>query len=424
MVSTLKFQVEKVFGQKISGRGAAELLSEDIYLKTNAMVSYNTIRRLFGLVAFTKPRNSTLDALSCYCGFVNYKDFCKRFADVDYWPVWEGLFLSLSNLSYDELLLHLKRRKNDYQDFGVAFATAVKELIGMNRHPEVLRLFGEPDFQFANLHFDQVSQIGVIVNMYFRNANHPKLERALLQNKNFLDLVVKSNIDYTQFKFKYGKWISFLEKQSHLDTETATFVYCIRPFMYIINNQSIPRRIRDKIPALCSSQHPILFGRIFCLKFILSKDATQRAHYIDSMQARMQAQPDRCIELLYLPAVHSLLTKEKQLADFTATALTELPHIFHWYQISLLGIEEVFLASRLIAIKDFTAARALLANNPIEKIRFGYKTIMDILITFFLIKIAEHFNEDTTLLHVQLQSKLQKTDFPLFNSAFFATYFN
>lgn len=51
MVSTLKFQVEKVFGQKISGRGAAELLSEDIYLKTNAMVSYNTIRRLFGLVA-------------------------------------------------------------------------------------------------------------------------------------------------------------------------------------------------------------------------------------------------------------------------------------------------------------------------------------------------------------------------------------
>ena len=69
MIDELKAQIEKTFGQKITSRGLAEALSQDIYLKTNTLVSYNTIRRLFGLVAYTKPRQSTLDYLAKYCSF-------------------------------------------------------------------------------------------------------------------------------------------------------------------------------------------------------------------------------------------------------------------------------------------------------------------------------------------------------------------
>jgi hypothetical protein len=423
MLKELKFQVEKTFGQKIDSRGKAELLAEEIYLNTSLLVSYNTLRRFFGLVENIKASRSTLDTLAIYCGFSSYQDFCKRFPSIDNWPIWEGLFLSLASLSYDQLLLQLKRRKLENQDFGVAFAIAIKELIGMQRHSEVLRLFQDPDFHFSNLHFDQVSQIGVIINMYFRNHHHPKLEKQLLQEENFLHLVVKSNIDYTQFNAKYGQWIQFLERQPHLDAETLLFIGCIRPFMYIANRQSVPKAIINRVPDLAPEQHPILFGRIFCLKMIFSKQAVQRTYYIDLLEKRLQEEPNARAELLYVPAIHSLLTQEKHLTAFTEKALDNLPPIFHWYQISLLGIEEIFLASRCIARKDFKTARHLLANNPIEKIRFGYKSIMDIMCTFFQIQIGHHFNEDTALLATQFAEKCSQINMPLLNQTYFDTYF-
>ena len=423
MLQVLKIQVEKTFGQKIDSRGKAELLADDIYLKTKILISYNTLRRFFGLVENIKASRSTLDSLSVYCGFASYQDFCKRFPSIDNWPIWEGLFLSLSSLAYDQLLLQLKRRKIECQDFGVTFAVAVKELIGMKRNVEVLLLFREPDFQFCNLNFDQVSQIGVILNLYFRNHHHPGLEKQLLKDENFLHLVVKSNIDYTQFNTKYGKWIQFLERQDKLDAETLLFIRCIRPFMYIVNRQPVPKAIVKRIPDLTPELHPILYGRIFCLKLIFSAHQAQKENYVSLFQQRMNLEPKSCAELLYLPAIHSLLTQDQYLSAFTEKALEVLPPIFHWYQISLLGIEEIFLASRCIARKEFQTARNLLANNPIEKIRFGYKTIMDIMCTFFQIQISQHFNEDLTLLIAKFEDQLDQINMPLFSTTYFDTYF-
>jgi len=75
VIDELKAQIERTFGQKVTNRRQAELLSQDIYLKTKQLVSYNTIRRFFGLVAFTKPRQSTLDYLAQYCSFSSYLEF-------------------------------------------------------------------------------------------------------------------------------------------------------------------------------------------------------------------------------------------------------------------------------------------------------------------------------------------------------------
>ncbi len=119
MIAVLKAQVEKTFGQKIARRQHAELLAQDIYLKTNILVSYNTIRRFFGMVANTTPRQTTLDALALYCGFKDYLEFSRQFPAIDIWPKWEGLFLALNHIKIDELIAHLHIRKQEHQDFAV-----------------------------------------------------------------------------------------------------------------------------------------------------------------------------------------------------------------------------------------------------------------------------------------------------------------
>lgn len=424
MIEDLKVQVEKTFGRKIDSRGAAELLSEDIYLKTNYLISYNTLRRLFGLAEYRKPRESTLNYLARYCSFESYQEFCKQYPKIDNWPRWEGFFLTMDKLQIEELIQQLKMKKNENHDFAIAFSLAAKELIHQNRKNELLQLFREPAFQFNAIRFDDVSQIGVILGLHFRTYSNQAIEEALLREANFRNLVVKSNVDYTQFNAKYGEWVNYMESLPDLDTETSQFLKSLRPFMFIMNKQMPSRKVLNDIPNLDLHQHPILFGRIFCLKLIFSKSKKERLLYFELMKDRLQAEPQNRSELLYVPAIQSLLTKNKILVDFTFQELQDLPFPEHWYQISLLAIEQIFIASRLIEKKDYQKARALISNNPIEQIRFGYKEIMDIYISFFKCYIARKSIENTAALEAEFRAKRNKVNLPLFEKPYFETYFS
>lgn len=423
MIDEFRAQIEKTFGQKITTRGHAEALSQDIYLKTNALVSYNTIRRLFGLVEYTKPRQSTLDHLAKYCSFGSYIDFCRQFPSIDSWPKWEGLFLSLSTLSVEEIIIHLKKRKREHLDFAIGFALAAKELIVQDRQDDVVLLFQEPEFQFAKLRFDDVSQIGVIIGLHFRNHSNTELEQALLREENFRNLVLKSNVDYTQFNAKYGEWLSYLESLDSLDLETNQFIRSLIPFKYILNKQKLSRQLIQRIPELAEQQHPILFGRVFCLKMILSKTRKEAKQYALLMEQRLEQQPQFQVELLYVPAIQSLLTQDHCLTEFTAKALKSLPVPEQWYQISLISIQQIFVMSRLIRAQEFEKAQAIMANNSIESIRFGYKEIIDLFIAFFNIQLAKNQHLDTQILEQQFETKRKKVNLPLLSEAYFQNYF-
>lgn len=423
MIDELKAQIEKTFGQKITSRGLAEALSQDIYMKTNALVSYNTIRRLFGLVAYTKPRQSTLDYLAKYCSFDSYTEFSRQFPSIDNWPNWEGLFLSLSTLSIEEIIIYLKKRKRENLDFAIGFALAAKELIVQNREADLLLLFQVPEFQFAELRFDDVSQIGVILGLHFRNHSNAELERALLREANFRNLVLKSNVDYTQFNAKFGEWLDYLQGIDNLDQETSDFVYSLSCFRLILNEKPLTNSMIKKISELSDEQHPILFGRIFSLKMIHSKSRKEAKQYALLMEQRLQKEPQYRIELLYVPAIQSLITQNHCLSEFTFKMLKKLSVAEQWYQISLISIQQLFLASRSLREYDFHTANVLIANNPIAQIRFGYKTIMDLFITFFKLEIAKNQNKDTQILEQQFETKRKKVNLPMLSESYFQNYF-
>ena len=55
MIFLLKKEVEKKIGQSILNRGDCELLANAILETLDIEISYNTIRRLFGLAPNVKP---------------------------------------------------------------------------------------------------------------------------------------------------------------------------------------------------------------------------------------------------------------------------------------------------------------------------------------------------------------------------------
>jgi hypothetical protein len=156
---------------------------------------------------------------------------------------------------------------------------------------------------------------------------------------------------------------------------------------------------------------------------LLSKSRKQARQYAQLMEQRLKNEPQYQIELLYVPAIQSLLTQNHCLTEFTYKTLIKQSVAEQWYQISLISIQQLFLASRAIRAYDYNTAITLISNNPIEQIRFGYKTIMDLMITFFRIEIAKYKNQDTQILEQQFETKRNKVNLPLLSESYFQNYF-
>ena len=96
MIQNLLTEVIKASGIDVHTRGDCELLSALILVETDMFVSYNTLRRLFGLAEGGKPRQQTLDVLSKFCGYDGYRNFCVDQPKLSLWKQREELYLLLS----------------------------------------------------------------------------------------------------------------------------------------------------------------------------------------------------------------------------------------------------------------------------------------------------------------------------------------
>jgi hypothetical protein len=82
----LQDAVERAYGKRVVNRPDCEELSITIFKKSKLLISYNTLRRFFGLAG--QKNNSTvskatLDVLAIYCGFQSYFDFCTQLESID-----------------------------------------------------------------------------------------------------------------------------------------------------------------------------------------------------------------------------------------------------------------------------------------------------------------------------------------------------
>jgi hypothetical protein len=71
----LRIEIQRRFGRPILTKTDCQQLEERLYDELGSMVSYNTLRRFFGLVPGGTPRGAVLDILSTYCGFATFKEF-------------------------------------------------------------------------------------------------------------------------------------------------------------------------------------------------------------------------------------------------------------------------------------------------------------------------------------------------------------
>lgn len=424
MIDELKLELEKTFNRKITDRGHCEALVQDIYEKTGALLSYNTLRRLFGLAEFRKPRENTLDQLSLYCGFRSYKDFCQRFTEVDTWPVWESLYVGLSSENTNEMIDLLRYRQSHHDHFSISFTIIVRELINRRDLAGLLSIFRESAFQFGVLPYDEVAQIGVLIGLHFRNFSDSILEEKLLLEPNFRDLVFKIFVDYARLNQKYGQWVQFLMKQSDLDSETTIFITCIELWRSLLIQTVPEQRLIKTLPKLTADQHPILFGRIFGMKMILNVNTSVKKRLIEQLKTRLQNEPHFATELLYEPCVQCLVLRDSDLKKVVHEHAYLINDIKFWYHFSQVSIHRVFQVSILIEEGQFTKAKSILENIPYGHLRHGYREIIELYVSFFNWEISKELGIADDSFERDFLRNRKKLNYPIFTDAYFENYFS
>lgn len=424
MLVELKNEVEKTLGRKISSRGDCELLAEDLYIKTGLVVSYNTFRRLYGIVEFRKPRESTLDALAVYIGFKSYQDFTKRFSEVDTWPTWEHLYVLLSEGKAEEILDYLHYLKLQHHHFSIAFTIVVRELLNRHDLSTLLLIFRDPLFQFNALPYDQVAQIGVLIGLHFRTFHHHEMEEVLLMEPNFRDLVLKIFVDYGRLNGKYGEWIDYLSEIEGLDTETNLFLNCLQIWRALLNLNNKDSHELQRLPKLDAFQHPILFGRVFGLQTLTTTNKKKLEQLKNEMEQRIAQEPHYVTELLYEPAVQALVLKSAIHEQILEGHMQQINQINFWYHMSQVAIHRVLQVKLLLRKQQFHLAKSILDNIPYGHIRHGYREFIELYVAFFRWYIAKSLNEPSVELENEFNLRKTKLNYLIFGGAYFERYFD
>jgi hypothetical protein len=182
-IDKLQEAVERGYGKRIVNRPDCEDLSIAIYKKTKLLISYNTLRRFFGLAG--QKNNSTvskasLDVLAIYCGFQSYFDFCAQLESIDNLGKLYKLQLEITQqktLDFKKVTTCLAQLdKNEHLYSLMNYITVVAfnrgDLPFLKQLFKIERIFNGDDYLHAHLYF-LVQTIGVQVQ------NNPTLAKEI-----------------------------------------------------------------------------------------------------------------------------------------------------------------------------------------------------------------------------------------------------
>ena len=272
MIPILKTSTQKKAGFKIDNYNSSRRLSEIICIETGISLSYNTLRRFFGIVKSVKPSNHTLDTLALFNGFLNYTDFTRNFHLRNRWEL-EFKLAALMQDSEKELLLFVEENLHSNRDFTLKLTQIVRELMLVKNYNLLVQIFSLKKMTYDHFNFDDIAYFGNCTGTLLKTFDSESKElQKLVLNDNFLDLILTIYVDYKHLNSYYGNWLKIIEKQTKRK-DVKQFCRGVLNLKMYLNRESQDHFFK-LVPD--ASFHPILKGRIISQElFYESKDLSK-----------------------------------------------------------------------------------------------------------------------------------------------------
>ena len=266
MLDILKKNIEKKLGQKILNRGDCELLSNAILETIDIEISYNTIRRLFGLAPNVKANKKTLNTLAKFIGYKHYIHFTQMYLKEEKLHLSVLVFRAVYHADKTKIIKLVQNTKSSPEDFVSFIIILSRELLYNKQYSILNQVFELEELAYDNFSYSEVLFIGNSIGLLLRKQ-HLK-DEAFLHNTNFLRCVYLTFVDYSSLNGYYADWTGVINK-SKKTKELQIFTKAILEFRKFLNKKTVTDSFEDL--AFNQNLHPILCSRLLSIKIIANK---------------------------------------------------------------------------------------------------------------------------------------------------------
>lgn len=326
MIEIIKSKVEEKIKRPIRTRGDCELISNVILETLNLDISYNTIRRLYGLAPYTKPSNKTLNTLAQFIGYKNYIHFIQTYQFKDK--------IDLSQITYkavadndDNFIIDLTiKTKHSNENFINFITLLIRELFHIKKYQLLDYLFKMDELKYENFSYTEILDFGNSIGLLFRKK--PEIDPILLKNKNFLKCIFLIFVDYTSLNGYYGNYAEKIKKNK-INYEISLFTSAILEFKNFLNHNPIKNINYYNLNT--KTLNPILNSRLIALELI-SQDQSDIESILDRYYAKIKRKTT-IIDYSYELFISAILTKNILLMNYLIEKIDFKTNTEYYYQI-------------------------------------------------------------------------------------------
>ena len=269
MEKKLRDITQEKIGFSITSLKDSKRLSEIIAKENDIDISYNTIRRFFGVVKNVQASNFTLDTLSKFNGFDNYADFLINYKLRNKWTEEFEISKIIHNSENELLLEYIENNLSKTRSFNLKLIQIIRELLLIGNFKLVCSIFELKKMNANNFNYDDAVLIGMSIGYVINQIDIENKEfNKVILNENFQDLVITIYVDYSSLRVYYAKIIEKIYKNS---SRKNILVFCEG----ILNlNLFLNKKSKNLYYTLKDDEdfHPILKSRIFA-QYLLKDDS-------------------------------------------------------------------------------------------------------------------------------------------------------
>lgn len=342
----LRREMQRRYGSPIRTKTDCQSLEDRIFEVTGQLVSYNTLRRFFGLVPGGAPRLSVLDILSQFCGFPSFQAFGS---DVNRFAFYYDWTRNVDKLHWttserDELLERVAKEDFNAQTmllwvlYRVVGSAPISDWFFWMDHP----IWSDGELSKAQMVFFSNS---LADELRARLASE-KSVRELHQNPKAFRWVTHFFADYHSIQGGYMAHVLHVMSER---IEVPLYYRGMRIMQHFLAgtwNEILPHARAAVEVGYQPHDYPILIGRYFCARFWL--------HYLEYG------------------------TWDPKLSEDVAAEAARIPHMYHY----LLCMEFV----PIVAAMGFAAPAANVLTN--KSLRFDVRSTWSASVDSDLIHLA------------------------------------
>lgn len=413
MEDKLRDITESKIGFKIKSLKDSKRLSEIIAKENDIEISYNTIRRFFGVVKNVQASNFTLNTISKFNGYDNYSDFIINFKLRNKWSQEFEISKIIHNDEDDKIIAYINNNIGQIKSFNLKLIQIIRELILIENFDLVRRIFELKKMNAKNFIYDEQVLIGMSIGYLIRVVNiKNKGFNQLILNENFQDLVITIFVDYGSLKIYYSEIIKTIYKKA---SRKSVSVFCEG----VLNlNKYLNKKNTNSYYILKEEKdfHPILKSRIFS-QYMLMNDSDIIVKLKNYYQKHLV---NGFIPIEYLFEINftSILTRNFKVMKWIIEKIKPETDYTFFYKYEHYSN---FLFMKLIyytKINDYEKIASMDENLVIERFK-SYEVVAKLYHNIY--KFKWHNDEKYLTDYLKLAKKVNTT---FFTKEYFIEYFN